>query len=500
MRVVVILLWVLILVAVLLPLLRRALAARSRPAALPDELVKDPVCQTYVLRSRAVRGRAHGETGIFLQPGVRATVRASGGMTTLHPDPYRHVDAQPDPAQMGAALEERGRAASHRRLLRRFLAFVGVGSGATVLEVGCGTGVVLRQLAARVGPRGRVVGVDPSRAFLAAAARILRDRPERPQITLKTGDGAHLPFADGKFDATLAVTVLLHVADPLAVVKEMARVTRPGGVVGLQDQDFGTVALTHPERALTERILGGVVSHIYEEPWSGRRLPGLLPVGRSRAPAAPDHRVSGHDARAVVEIIPGAPCRERRTLRSRGRADRAALARRADRDGGGGGLRTHHQLLRRRRREVWTGTASMSRRRPSQELSPTVRPASSLAVAFTAGWVIMMLEILGGRVLAPYFGYSVYQWGALIGVVMAALALGYWLGGRVGDGPQAVPFLLAALVVSTVFVLLVPWFAPAFLPGMRAWGPAWGAVGASALLLGLPSVLLAAVSPDRRFA
>jgi spermidine synthase len=137
----------------------------------------------------------------------------------------------------------------------------------------------------------------------------------------------------------------------------------------------------------------------------------------------------------------------------------------------------------------------MSRRRPSQELSPTVRPASSLAVAFTAGWVIMMLEILGGRVLAPYFGYSVYQWGALIGVVMAALAVGYWLGGRVGDGPQAVPFLLAALVVSTVFVLLVPWFAPAFLPGMRAWGPAWGAVGASALLLGVPSVLLAAVSP-----
>jgi YHS domain-containing protein len=68
MRVVVILLWVLILVAVLLPLLRRALAARSRPAALPDELVKDPVCQTYVLRSRAVRGRAHGEAVYFCSP------------------------------------------------------------------------------------------------------------------------------------------------------------------------------------------------------------------------------------------------------------------------------------------------------------------------------------------------------------------------------------------------------------------------------------------------
>jgi SAM-dependent methyltransferase len=197
-------------------------------------------------------------------------------MTTLHPDPYRQVDAQPDPAQMGASLEARGQAPSHRRLLQRFLAFAGVRPGAVVLEVGCGTGVVLRQLAARVGPRGRVVGLDPSRAFLAAAARIRREHPAGRRIGLKHGDGAHLPFPDGKFDATLAVTVLLHVADPLAVVKEMARVTRPGGVVAIQDQDFGTVALTHPERALTERILGGVVNHLYEEPWSGRRLPGLL--------------------------------------------------------------------------------------------------------------------------------------------------------------------------------------------------------------------------------
>ncbi len=118
-----------------------------------------------------------------------------------------------------------------------------------------------------------------------------------------------------------------------------------------------------------------------------------------------------------------------------------------------------------------------------------------LAVAFTAGWVIMMLEILGGRVLAPYFGYSVYQWGALIGVVMAALALGYHLGGRVGDGPRARSFLLGAFAVSAVFVLVVPRLAADFMPITRAFGPAWGAVLASAILLGLPSVLLATVSP-----
>ena len=118
-----------------------------------------------------------------------------------------------------------------------------------------------------------------------------------------------------------------------------------------------------------------------------------------------------------------------------------------------------------------------------------------LTVAFVGGWVIMMLEILGGRVLAPYFGYSVYQWGALIGVVMGALALGYYLGGRVGDRPDARNYLLAALVTSAVFVLVVPRFSQDFMPVMRGFGPAWGAVFGSAILLGVPSVLLATVSP-----
>jgi len=68
----------------------------------------------------------------------------------------------------------------------------------------------------------------------------------------------------------------LHVADPLRVVREMARVTRSGGHVGVQDQDFGVVAVTHPDRELTDRIMHGVAAHIYAEPHSGRRLPGLL--------------------------------------------------------------------------------------------------------------------------------------------------------------------------------------------------------------------------------
>jgi spermidine synthase len=118
-----------------------------------------------------------------------------------------------------------------------------------------------------------------------------------------------------------------------------------------------------------------------------------------------------------------------------------------------------------------------------------------LAVAFVSGWAIMQIEILGGRVLAPFFGYSIYQWGALIGIVMAALAAGYALGGRVGDRPNARRFLLIALAVSAAYIALIPLMSDALLPDFRRLGPAWGAVIASVALLGLPSVLLATTSP-----
>jgi ubiquinone/menaquinone biosynthesis C-methylase UbiE len=195
--------------------------------------------------------------------------------TPPHPDPYRVIDAQADPDKLLQSLELRGRTATHARLRRRFLRFVGVKPGERVLEVGCGSGVVLRDVAALVGPAGRVVGIDPSRRAVDVARGLCRG-PAHRRITIKVGDGLRLPFAPGRFDLVLGVTVVLHVADPLGLVHEMARVVRPGGRVGLQDQDFGAVAVAHPDRELTDRIMRGVAARIYEEPYSGRRLPGLL--------------------------------------------------------------------------------------------------------------------------------------------------------------------------------------------------------------------------------
>jgi len=201
----------------------------------------------------------------------------------MHPDPYRTIDRQPDPHHFVKLLETRGRTASHARLRRRFLRFCGIRPGWRVLEVGCGSGPLTRDVASLVGPRGHVTGLDPSRTFIAAARRLGREHGLDGRVDFRVGNGGAMRIADARFDCTLAVTVLLHVANSSAILREMVRVTRPGGVVGVQDQDFGTVVLHHPDRALTRRIFDGVAARMFADPWSGRTLlDRLVELGLTR--------------------------------------------------------------------------------------------------------------------------------------------------------------------------------------------------------------------------
>jgi SAM-dependent methyltransferase len=100
----------------------------------------------------------------------------------------------------------------------------GVAAGSSVLDVGAGSGAGTRRLVELAGPE-RVAAVDPSEPFVAAA------RERHPEVDVQQAAAERLPFAAGAFDATLAQLVVHFMADPVAGLGEMARVTRPGGVV-----------------------------------------------------------------------------------------------------------------------------------------------------------------------------------------------------------------------------------------------------------------------------
>jgi len=116
-------------------------------------------------------------------------------------------------------------------LARELIRFAGVGEGMRALDVGCGPGALTAEVAERLGPTG-VAAVDPSEPFVAAC------RSRVPGADVRVAGGEALPFDDGAYDATLSQLVVNFMADPPAGVREMARVTRPGGIVAACVWDY----------------------------------------------------------------------------------------------------------------------------------------------------------------------------------------------------------------------------------------------------------------------
>lgn len=144
--------------------------------------------------------------------------------------------------------------------------------GASVLDVGCGPGTITIDIAERVAP-GEVIGVDASAAVVSQAANTAAERGIT-NVRFASGDAYALDFADETFDIVHAHQTLQHVHDPVAVLREMARVTKPGGVVAARDADYGGMIWFPLLPALTQWIeMYRAVHHSNgSEPDAGRRL------------------------------------------------------------------------------------------------------------------------------------------------------------------------------------------------------------------------------------
>ena len=143
--------------------------------------------------------------------------------------------------------------------------------GMDLLDVGCGPGTLTADLAARVAP-GRVLGLDASADPLDEA----RAAAERAgvEVTFAVGDVYALDLPDASFDVVHAHQVLQHLTDPVAALREMARVCRPGGVIAVRDVDYATFTWFPANPGLDRwlEVYSAVARANEAEPDAGRRL------------------------------------------------------------------------------------------------------------------------------------------------------------------------------------------------------------------------------------
>jgi hypothetical protein len=120
-----------------------------------------------------------------------------------------------------------------------------------------------------------------------------------------------------------------------------------------------------------------------------------------------------------------------------------------------------------------------------------------LTLAFTSGFTIMSIELLGGRILAPYFGNSIYVWGSIITIFMVSLAIGYLVGGRLSlvnpNLRRYGSFFLAAAVTLLPTVAFGTDIMDAVF--VRIEDPRYGSLVASTFLFFIPTVVLGMIAP-----
>jgi len=174
----------------------------------------------------------------------------------------------PEYEWMGAVLSF-GQDARWRRTM---VSKVNAVPGSLVLDVASGTGLVARELAARI--RVNVVQLDPSEPMLRAGVAVTRGAGLGPQVRQVLGRAERLPFADETFDAVTFTYLLRYVDDPEATLRELTRVLRPGGTLACLEFSVPEDRLFHAGWWMYTRMAMPLVGMLVSPAWrhTGRFL------------------------------------------------------------------------------------------------------------------------------------------------------------------------------------------------------------------------------------
>jgi SAM-dependent methyltransferase len=183
---------------------------------------------------------------------------------------------EPALAAMVARLEQRGGHPSFAAMLHACVERLPLASARSVLDLGCGTGVAARAVAARPEFAGRIVGIDLSPHMVAAARRVAREQGLGERITFQVGDCLALEETDAACDVVIAHTLMSHVPAPQTVLAEAARVVRPGGMVAIFDIDPASLTFGTEDPEYGERMESAISGALLANPRLMRTMPLLL--------------------------------------------------------------------------------------------------------------------------------------------------------------------------------------------------------------------------------
>jgi ubiquinone/menaquinone biosynthesis C-methylase UbiE len=186
---------------------------------------------------------------------------------------FQDVDGSADQQSFFQFLDLADSQPSIAKYRERMLELCPTGKGSTVLDVGCGLGGEATRIARRVGKTGMVYGVDTSEAIITEARRRTRELDVPLQFQICDAHG--LTFKDASFDVCRAERIFIYLENPAMAIAEMARVTRPGGLVIVFDFDYGARFIDSDFAPMTRHI-EALLANDPRNPAIGRELPHLM--------------------------------------------------------------------------------------------------------------------------------------------------------------------------------------------------------------------------------